>query len=259
MLYVPLAVGLAVSPPRSGLAPVLLVLAAGAAFIAQNCGRLAVRKRRRRAEYGRWFALFAGLTVAAGAPLLVLDGSLELVGVAAVGGLLLGVVALLRRWPPHRRLDRTVLGEGLATAGLTLTGPAAVWVGREESWALAGWVWLASLLCYLGGVIRVKALLNAARRRRRAAVGDGSVGRERAIVLGYQGILLAGLAVSWATWGDPGLLALIAYIPGALASWQYTRMLGRELPPLKVVGFVELGLSLWFGAFIVAALAAAGV
>lgn len=254
MLYAPLVTGLLAYGVDPGPA-VLLVVAATAAFFAQNAAGLLLRGRA-----APWTALW-----------LALDGA---AGLAAVAGLTLGYglwpllvlaapgVALFawqaqRRHATRRQVDRATANE-LATVAVLSLGAAAAHVAATEALTPAAVApWAAFALYFGGSVYYVKMRVEAARLRdgrtwaRRWRAGW----RSSLCHLGLGLLAGAGIAAGGPT-RDAAALAAAAVAPAVgRALWAGLRL--TDAPPrLRRLGVWEIVYAVWFSGWIGAALAA---
>ena len=164
MLYVPLVSGLLVArafPMRV----LLFVLSATFLFIARESSVVWWRAHRRGGsqvealERLLIYLVLAGLSIA---PLLFI-GRLYLLAPLGAGALLL---LAINAEQAARREDRTISGEILAIAGLTMTAPAAHYVAVGELQTDAFWLWSLSALYFVSSVFYVKLRVNAINPRR---------------------------------------------------------------------------------------------
>ena len=228
MLYVPMAVGALVAGGFSWRVA-LIVLAQTFVFIA----------REPLLVWWRALAVYLAFAAVSGAPLVFVSRLLWLVPLGLVSALLLTVNAE----QAARREDRTLAGELLAIAGLTLTAPATYYAARGQWDGVAIWLWALCALFFASSVFYVKLRVAALNRRkgqeRRRAISRCAV---------YHTFLLAallGLALSTSL----NLFLFLAFAPVLARSfWSLARPAG-ELN-LRRVGVAEIVYSLFFLAFI---------
>lgn len=251
MLFLPMLAGFAVARP-SGWAQVLLLSAAiSGAYLARHPADLLLRGKGVRGSTF-WMFAYGILAVGAAAPLVLSWHASALLVVAGIAGVLFGIHAILLGLQARRRWDRSIFGELLAVAGLTLGGPAAVVVSRGTFTPDAWTLWAGFSLFFAGGVLHVKTLLSGAKHKGQS---DWAVRWRlgRASVL-YHVLLPAASPVVAARFGISATLVLVAVAPATLrALWSVAR-LDRRLPPLKRVGAFESVCAIWFACWFSAAL-----
>ncbi len=162
VLYAPLLSVVLISG-RVNLALLFFLVAVTALFLAHEpLARLARAgwprpSRKERADgWWRWAAVELVLTSAAGA-VLWLAFALPLMP------LLGGITAALFAWHLYRvgrRSERSVSGEVIGIAGLTLTLPGATYVLNGHWPPDTAWLWLLHVLYFTGGIFYVKAYVS---------------------------------------------------------------------------------------------------
>jgi len=241
MLYVPLVVGVFVAgalPPRVGL----LVGAATLLFIARES--LIVWWRGRARGQNQAGARAAMLAYLAGAclfasPLVFLDRLFWLVPAGAFSFVLLAVNAE----QATRREDRTILGEMMAIAGLTMTAPMAYYVAGGEFDQVAIWIWALSALYFISSVFYVKLRVYSLSARKEEA-------RRRTFwrCALYHSFLLVALVV-FAITGKLNLFAIVAFAPVLGRTFWFMARPVNQIN-LRRLGFLEIAYSLVFLTFI---------
>ena len=251
ILYAPLFIALAATPPFALAPSLLLVLAVTGLFLAREA---AGRLLRRRGQAGTtfWLGVYLAAALAGTLPLLRSYRRLALlhVGLLVVG--LFALHALLLLWPARKRLDRSQWGEILGVGALALTAPAAYVVARGALDSRAWTLWAACVLYFSSGIFYVKMLLAAVKVRRVIGWPERwRVGRDNLL---YHLLLVGGVAVLAAQQGGrSGLLVALAYLPALCRAFRGWATLTNRLPPLKRVGLAETFYSLWFlGCFLAA-------
>jgi hypothetical protein len=241
MLYVPLVVGALVAG-EFPLRLLALTLSVSFLFIARE-SLLAwwrAKSRGQRLPAARQVMLiYLGLAGMFGAPLVLLS---KLFLLAPLG---LATLALLifNAQQAVRREDRTISGEVMAIAGLTLAAPAAYYVARARFDTTALWLWALCALYFASSVFYVKLRVYSIARRRESERRQS----RRSCAL-YHAFLLAGLLVLFFE-GSFNLSILIAFLPVlARAFWQVANP-AKKLN-LRRVGVLELIYSLVFLIFI---------
>ena len=255
MLIMPWVVGVGVAGrvvPEALLFLLAAVCCFGARYplgiLAKERSAKGGRAGRTRSEPLFWLAGYGALAGLCGAALLFGYGRWGLLPLGLAALPLLALQPALRR----HRLDRTVVGELLAFAGLALTGPGAYYVSTGRPDATAGLVWLLTFL-YAGASVFYVKLRVKQRMLRAAAFGLGQrwlLGRDMAL---YQAILLATVALLAITRQVPWL-APAAFAP---LSYKVVRDIWRVAPELNLrrLGLVEIGHSVAFVVLLIAAYA----
>jgi hypothetical protein len=237
MLYVPLAVGALVAS-SAPLRLVLLALSVTFVFIARESLLIwwRARSRGQQNDQARRFMLsYLALAWVFGAPLLLVY-HLHWFFATALGALVLLAVNARQA---VRHEDRTIGGEMMAIAGLTLTAPAAYYAASGTFDATALWLWALCALYFASSVFYVKLRvstinprLNEARRQSwwRCAF--------------FHAFLLASLLILSLT-GSLNLFALAAFSPVLIRSfWHLARPVRRI--NLRKVGWLEIVYSVVF-------------
>ena len=249
MLYLPLVVALFVFHPVPLGPAILLTLAVTSAFFAQNAANLSLRRRSDpRARF--WLAAYFLLLAISSGILLFHHGLVELVWIGFPAALLFGWQLWLRQ-KARKRLNHSRVSEIAAIAVFSLTAPAVQIAARGTFAQEAWWLWAACVLFFSSSVFYVRMLVDAARRREGLSLtARWQVGRElllyHALLIVVLGALFFRIETSW--------LIALAYAPVLVrALWGWVGLSNR-LPSLKRVGIGEILYSLWFAAWLVAAL-----
>jgi hypothetical protein len=237
MLYVPLLLGTLVGGGFSS-SVLLLTLAATFLFVSREPA-LAWLRARQRGKDGRAgaraLALYLGLAALPGAPLLLLRGYWGLAPLAVAGLLLLA----LNLRGALRREERTIAGEVLAIAGLTLTAPAAYYVASGGNWNGASFaLWALSMAYFTSSVLYVKHRIltrtqhteERDRARRHSALYHGALAA----------VLLSTVAARMGDW-----LLFLAFAPVLGRAFWHLAWPSRELR-LQRIGWLEVGYSVVF-------------
>ncbi len=237
MLYVPFVLGVLVAGQFSW--PVLLLLiAVTALFISREALQVWWRARARgraAAHEARLLLAYLGIAALSGVPLLLVA---RLYWLLPLGGL--GVLLLLINCKQATQLEaRTVGGELLAIAGLTLTAPAAYYAARGAWDGTACWLWLLSALYFASSVFYIKLRIYRLNPRKQAE--QKRAWQSCAV---YHSFLLAALLVLWLT-GNLPLFALIAFAP-VLARTLWGLLKPATQVNLRRAGFLEIGYSIIF-------------
>lgn len=237
MLYVPFAVGALVASSLS-LRVLLLALSVTSVFIARESILAWWRARDRGRDdnnsslYAVVYVLLAALF---GAP-LVLIYHLNWLAPAALAAAILLTVNAQRA---VRREDRTISGETMAIAGLTMTAPAAYYAGHGVVDATALWLWALCALYFASSVFYVKLRVNTLNPRKEEARRQSW--RRCAF---YHVFLLASL-VALALTGSLSLFVLAAFTPVLIRSFLYLARPVRQIN-LQRVGWLEIIYSVVF-------------
>jgi hypothetical protein len=241
MLYVPMVAGLLVAwsfPFRV----LLFALSATFLFIARE-SLLAwwrpCRRGERRAGALQRLAIYLGLAGVSTAPLILADRLYALVPLGLAALLLLAVNAE----KAAKREDRTILGEILAIAGITMTAPAAHYVAEGTWQTTAIWLWCLSALYFASSVYYIKLRVNLINPKRQGE--RKQVWRRCAAYHVFLLLLLFLLATAEVF----SLLSLAAFAPAITrASWSLVKTGGRL--DLKRLGILEILYSVVFLIFI---------
>ena len=241
MLYVPMVVGLLVAEAFP-LRVIALILSTTFLFIARESflvwWRARARGQRQRGALRAMLAYMASAGLFA-APLVLIN---QLYWLAAAGLSSLALLVINAR-QAVRREDRTIGGEMLAIAGLTMTAPMAYYVARGNLDMTAAWLWALCALYFASSVFYVKLRVYSISARK--AEARRQTWRRCAI---YHSFLLAALLVLALT-GKLNLFALVAFAPVLTRSfWQLARpATGINL---RRVGVLEIIYSVVFLIFI---------
>lgn len=241
MLYVPLAVGALVA---WSLSVRLLLLALSVTFVftarASLVALLRSRNRGRTDEQARRLTVaYLALAALFGAPLVLLSRLYWLVPLAIATAILLMVNAR----KAVRGEDRSVAGEMVAIAGLTLTAPAAYYVSRGVFDVTAIWLWMLCALYFASSVFYVKLRVTSINPRKEEARRQSW---KRCA--SYHIFLLASLVLLAMT-GSLNLFALAAFSPVLIRSFWYLAKPVRQ-SNLQRVGWLEMIYSIVFLVFI---------
>jgi YwiC-like protein len=142
MLYAPFALGLTVAG-RITTPALLLLVTTTATFIAREPLLIWWRARKRGRQTpssikaAKLLSVYLGAGAASGAALILIYDLYSLILFAMIGLALLTI----NGWQATRLVDRTVLGEATAIAGLTMTAPAAYYAVSGALNSTALWLW----------------------------------------------------------------------------------------------------------------------
>ena len=237
MLYVPLAIGALVAW-SAPLRLLLLALSVTFFFIARESLLIWWRSRSRGQQNDqaqRFMLSYLALAGIFGAPLLVVY-QLYWFFALALGALML--LAINAR-QAVRHQDRTIGGEMMAIAGLTLTAPAAYYAasGTFDAGALS--LWALCALYFASSVFYVKLRVSAINPRSNEARRQSW--RRCAF---FHAFLLTSLLILSVT-GSMNLFALAAFSPVLVRSfWHLARPVRRI--NLRSVGWLEIVYSVVF-------------
>lgn len=245
MFYVPFVLGILVAGAVS-LPVLLLLLAASALFISRESLLAWWRARNRRRQTpaseqaGRLLLIYFAIAAVCGAPLILLYKFYWLAPLALIGCVLLAVNGK----QATEFEDRTVQGEIMAIAGLTMTAPAA-YSAAQGAWNLTAlWLWALSAAYFASSVFYIKLRVTGLHAKR---LEDKR--RARWQCIGYHSFLLASLLGLAITHSLP-LFVMIAFAP-VLARTVWSLMKPAESLNLKRIGLTEIVYSLIFLIFTV--------
>jgi hypothetical protein len=248
MLYAPLLAPLLAGPIQDPWGAVLLCVAATGAFCLQHVAASLIRRRLKRGEL-LWLAVYGLLLVVGGGPLLLRPYAVDLLLIALLGASAFGLRAAVMISQPRRNFDRSLWGEFVAVAALTLTAPAGYVLAHGGLDATAWGLWLLFVLCFASGVFFVNMLLAAVRYRETVdkatkwQLGRGHLLYHLALTA-FVVALAARMESRAAVWF---VLAFVPLLLRAVVGW--VRLSGK-LPSLKQVGMRELFYSVWFTGFL---------
>ena len=241
MLYVPLVTGLLVAWSLP-LRVLLFLLSATFLFVARESSVVWWRAHRRGEHHGKAierFIIYLGLAGLSIAPLVFVDRLYLLAPFGLAALLLLAINAELAA----KRDDRTIFGEILAIAGLTMTAPAAHYVALGEWRPTAFWLWALSALYFVSSVFYVKLrviLINPRKQAEREGVWRRCASYHASLLF-FLFLLTASDRLS--------LFALAAFAPVVTrASWSLIKP-GGQLN-LRRLGLLEIVYSVVFLIFI---------
>ena len=241
MLYVPMVVGLLVAGAFP-LRVVALVLSATFLFVARESLIVWWRGRARGQRQDgarRGMLVYLGAAGLSAFPLVFVSGLFWLIPAGVFSFALLAVNA----GQAVRREDRTILGEMIAIAGLTMTAPMAYYVARGMWDSTAAWLWALSALYFMSSVFYVKLRVYTLSARKEQARRKTL----RSCAL-YHSSLFAGLAALAST-GELSLFALVAFAPILARTFWFMAMPVNHIN-LRRVGVYELVYSVVFLVFI---------
>lgn len=256
MLVTPLVIGLAGIGAVSPLAAALLVVAVGAAFLAQNAAG-AMLKPRAPLTTATWLGIFSAVMAASGLTLVAGLGRWWLLALALPAAALFLLHVKLLKGPAAARLDRTLWGELLAAGALTLTGPAAAVAATGVLDGRALGLWLAAMVAFASGVFHVNMRLDAVKVREtfswatRWRLGGGLVA--------FHAVMMVAIALAVILLPAPaGWLVAAAFVPFVIrAAVSYVR-LEKGVPSFKAIGIRETVLTTWFALCMIAVLRVLG-
>jgi hypothetical protein len=191
-----------------------------------------------------WLLIYGATALLAALPLFLIYHFRFIVpfGVAAAGFL------LLRVWLVRGRADRTLAGELIGTAGLSLVGPAAHAVAVGAVQPIGALLWVLLFLFFASGVFYVRMRIRGMLLRRQGHAPGGRVA-VRSCLLYHAALLVGGplLAVS----GVVPWMLLLAFAP---ALWRAAVGFRRQDAPLnlKRLGWSEVAQTLAFVLVLVA-------
>jgi YwiC-like protein len=237
MLYVPFAVGTLVAWTGS-LRLLLLLLSVTFVFVARESLLVWWRARdrgREDPEARRFMIIYSLLAALFGAPLLFAYKLYWLAPIAAATLMLLVVNAQ----QAVRRKDRTISGEMMAIAGLTITAPAAYYVAIGVFGSAALLMWALCALYFTSSVFYVKLRVHTINPRK----GDARKQSWWRCAL-YHSFLLAALLLLAIT-SNLNLFALAAFSPVLIRAFWHLANPVRQIN-LRRVGWLEIIYSVVF-------------
>jgi hypothetical protein len=237
MLYVPFVLGVAVAG-RVNWQLLLLLLSTTAMFISREsllvCWRARARGRD-AAEAGRMLLLYSVLAAAFGLPLIIAFKLFWLIPMGLIGAVLL----LINGRQATQMEERTMTGEIMAIAGLTMTAPAAYYAASGQWEMTAFWLWLLSMLYMASSVFYIKLRVYRLNPRRQAEQRQAW----RSCAFYHTFLLVALLALIFAD--GLSLFAFIAFAPALVRTFW-----GMFKPKTKVnlmrAGVLEIVYSMIF-------------
>jgi hypothetical protein len=237
MLYVPFAVGALVAW-GAPLRLLFLALSVTFVFIARESLLIWWRARSRGQQNNealRFMLSYLALAGVFGAPLLFVYHLYWFVtmGLAAL------VLLTINARQAVRRKDRTIGGEMMAIAGLTLTAPAAYYAARGALDVTALWLWVLCAVYFASSVFYVKLRVSTINPRT-----DETRRQSWWRCAFYHAVLLASLLVLALT-ESLNLLAFAAFAPVLTRSFWYLARPVRQID-LRRVGWTEVAYSLVF-------------
>jgi hypothetical protein len=251
MLYAPMVVGFGAAGGTDVRMWLLLTLLVTSVFLGREAAGLLLR-RRAKPGTAVWLGIYALTGAAAAAGLFASYSVAGLLAVGFVAAALFAIHSVLLLRPSRKRLDRTITGELIGTAALTLTGAAAYSVAAGPLGLTALAIWGACTGYFGGGILYVKMWLEAVKQRQKwnRAVRM-EVGRPTVCYYALLTVVFGTFAVQLG--GTAGILLLTAFLPSLVrAAVGYSRLSNR-LPNLTRVGLLEAALAIWFTIFSTAA------
>jgi hypothetical protein len=237
MLYVPFAVGALVGW-NAPLRVLLTGLSVTFVFIARESLLIwwRARSRGQRNDQALKFMLsYVVLAGVFGAPLLLVYHLYWFVWMGLAAAALLAMNA----WQAVRRIDRTISGEMMAIAGLTLTAPAAYYASAGALDTKAAWLWVLCACYFASSVFYVKLRVSTISARLH---NDRRETWRRCA--SYHALLLASL-VTLALTGSVHVFAGAAFAPVLTRSFWHLARPVRQIS-LRRVGWLEMVYSLVF-------------
>jgi len=175
VLYGAFLVGLGVAG-QANLSVLLLLVGVTAAAFANGALTILLQPTAGQAHAARkrlalaWFIVYSGLAAISFAPLLVVFRMTFLVPF----GMGAACFLLLRAHLIRGREDRSLTGELIGTAGLTMVGPIAHAVASGEVSFVGAILWLPLFLFFSSGVFHVRARLHVWLARRKGGASANS-------------------------------------------------------------------------------------
>lgn len=240
MFYVPFLLGVLVAG-RLSLPVLWLLLATTALFIARESLLVWWRARARgrqtptSIQAGRLLLLYFAVAAICGAPLILVYEFYWLLLPALLGAALLAINGK----QATQFEDRSVQGEVMAIAGLTMTAPAAYCVAHGQWSQTAWWLWAISAAYFASSVFYVKLRVTSLHAKQ-----PDDKRRARWQCIGYHAFLLVSLLALAVTRSLP-LFVLIAFAP-VLGRTVWGLLKPAESLNLKRIGVTEIVYSVIF-------------
>jgi hypothetical protein len=258
LFLTPLAVGLAVAW-QWNRAALTFVVAGLALFLIRPPLELTLkawrgaRTRDDLPTLHAWLLIYGALILLAGGSLVCLDRRWGLIPLGVLGVALIG----LQLWATHARLARTLWGEVIGTAGLSLAAPAAHYAATGAWTRTAAALWLLMAIIGVGGVLYSRWRLRRRRLAARLSPDEGHHAPPRISVLAhYAGGLALALLLAAAGWVPAAIIPLYAILLARVAIG--TRPRARPDRTVLAIGLGEGIVTLVAGAWIVVAYRLAG-
>jgi len=213
------------------------------AILARSSASEGQRERRRRAL--TWFVLYGAVAATALLPLLFLFRMTFLLPFGMGAAFLL----LLRAYLIREGDDRTLIGELVGAAGLTMVGAVAHAVGLGEVRPISAVLWLLLFLFFASGVFYVRMRVHELATRRRGATPGSNPVRWPCVV--YHALLIIVVPALFLARLVPWQV-LLAFAP---AVWRAAAGLNQEETRLDLrrLGWSEVALALAFVILLIAA------
>ncbi len=249
MFIAPLVVGIGAIPsPRleaGAGGAVLFALTAFGFFLLRFPLTLAIKARTpdARASALRWSALYAALTLACGAALLISTRLWLLVPLGFLGFGTLGFYL----WLVARRAETSVWGEWIGIAGLALGAPGAYLVGAGAPDATAIALYALCALYFGGTVLYIKFKVREQSRLVPKTFAEKLWAGRASIV--YHALVFALVAYCAATGALPALTVIAFGLPICKVIGGVLRQPARL--NVRRLGFVEMGFTVAFVAVMV--------
>ncbi len=244
ILYAPLLLGFASAPRLSPLPFLILLLTVTGLFLSRPLVG-ALLRRRGRPESAFWLGVYLLVSAIGAIWLLTVCRLPAMIWLGLPMGLLFLVHAWLQVMPSRRRLDRSLGGEIVAVAALTLTAPAGVVAGGgaldTDAWRL----WALCALYFSSGIFYVKMLLAALAVRGTIERQERQrIGREQRIYHALLPVLAGVLCIGSPVWRFA--LIELAIVPVMVRAYIGEARLTNRTPSFKRVGMLESLYALWF-------------
>ena len=213
------------------------------AILARSSASEGQRERRRRAL--TWFVLYGAVAATALLPLLFLFRMTFLLPFGMTAAFFL----LLRAYLIREGDDRTLIGELVGAAGLTMVGAVAHAVGLGEVRPISAVLWLLLFLFFASGVFYVRMRVHELATRRRGATPGSNPVRWPCVV--YHALLIIVVPALFLARLVPWQV-LLAFAP---AVWRAAAGLNQEETRLDLrrLGWSEVALALAFVILLIAA------
>ncbi len=197
--------------------------------------------RHKRRDAIPWLAGYS-LTVVLAALTILSHPQFQMLAICLI---LSGILFGLSLWFASQRLQRTVVGEFIGVAGLTLTAPIAYYSAVGNSIQRAVLLWLLNALFFGSSIFYVKMRLEQHRAERRAG-GEHSISYRTHNAV-YHAILVILLLLLWRV-GWISFLAVFAFSPLLMRCWIQLR---RVKLTVRQLGFSELAMSIGYALWLI--------
>jgi hypothetical protein len=191
-----------------------------------------------------WGSIYLGASIASSFP-VVMQGYLLLIPLG-----ILGVVAFAVNFFLTRNAPKTIAGDLVSVAGLTLSALLAYYTLKGALDTTALLLWVVNLLFFGGSVLYVHMKIRAASTRKESLEPGEKFSLGRFNLLYH--IAAVGIAAGLVFVGALPALAILAFVPMAIHAFYGTLKLSGRVR-FKNLGFLMLGHSVLFAFLVVGA------